>query len=225
MLTGGAPIEAEKKFRNSFTFINYAKLIFSANKVPEAADDTDAFFRRWIIITFPNKFEGENCDPHLIEKLTKPEELSGLLNLALQGLRRLLEQGRFSHSKTTDEIREDYIRKSDPLAAFVMDCLEVDPEAWVEKQTLYNAFTAYCRKQKLPAVSRDTFYKNLPKHVQVAEYRPKVEGTRIRAFRGIKLMSMSNVSTLFPILERNSTQIFNKNRKNPGHLGHGGPKQ
>jgi len=224
MLTGGAPIEAEKKFRNSFTFINYAKLIFSANKVPEATDDTDAFFRRWIIITFPNKFEGENCDPHLIEKLTKPEELSGLLNLALQALRRLLEQGRFSHSKTTDEIREDYIRKSDPLAAFVMDCLEQDMESWILKKDLYNIFTAYCRMHKLPAVSNRTFFQNLPKHIAVTEFRPRIKDRQPRALKGIRLSDYAKKHFVpdvpeiqsFSYFSEKSDPKFNKNREKHG---------
>lgn len=33
-LTGGDQITAEKKFRNPFNFVNYAKLIFSANELP-----------------------------------------------------------------------------------------------------------------------------------------------------------------------------------------------
>jgi len=57
MLTGGDLIEAEKKFKDSFKFVNYAKLLFSCNKLPSTFDDTEAFFRRWIILTFPNKFE------------------------------------------------------------------------------------------------------------------------------------------------------------------------
>jgi len=46
MLTGGEPI-TEFKFRSGFTFLNYTKLIFSANKLPEAHDATDAFFRKF----------------------------------------------------------------------------------------------------------------------------------------------------------------------------------
>ena len=60
MLTGGDLIQAEKKFKDEFSFTNYAKLIFSANAIPKSPDDSDAFFRRWIIIVFPFKFTGKN---------------------------------------------------------------------------------------------------------------------------------------------------------------------
>ncbi|MEM2618622.1 MAG: phage/plasmid primase, P4 family [Candidatus Hadarchaeales archaeon] len=187
-LTGGDPISAEHKFKGPFVFTNYAKLIFAANRVPEAYDESDAFFRRWIIINFPNKFEGKNRDPKKLEKLTTPRELSGLLNLALAGLKRLLERGEFSYSKTTEEIREEYIRMSNPVKAFVMDMLEVAPNEWVAKRELYSVFCAYCREKNYPIVAENTFHQRLQRLVRVSDYRPIVEGgKRVTAWLGIRL--------------------------------------
>jgi putative DNA primase/helicase len=187
MSTGRDIITAERKFGQPFNFVSYDKLFYSANKVPEVYDDTTAFFRRWIIQVFPNEFIGANADPHILEKLTTEEELSGLLNKALAALKRLLEKGQFSYSKTTEEIREDYIRKSSPIAAFVMDCLEVDSDAFIEKKALYNEFAEYCRGRSLPTVVRDTFFKNLPQHAVVSDFRPKIEGKgRLYSFKGLR---------------------------------------
>jgi len=66
----------------------HAKLIFSADKMPEVYEDTDAFFRRWVITAFPIRLEGIKADPNLLSKVTIPEELSGLLNWAIGGLQR-----------------------------------------------------------------------------------------------------------------------------------------
>lgn len=204
MLTGRDLIAAEKKFQRTFHFENYSKLMFSANKVPEAYDDTSAFFRRWIIIVFPKAFVGSDADPYILEKLTTEMELSGLLNLALKGLKKLLKTGLFSHSKTTEETKEDYIRKSSPIAAFVLDCLETDSDAFIEKKPLYTAFAEYCRTLKLPIVLQDTFFKNLPKYITVADYKPTVEGRRIHTFKGIRYglnaSSLSRVSRVFHTL-------------------------
>jgi hypothetical protein len=182
----------------------YAKLLFSANKVPEALDDTDAFFRRWIIVTFPNVFNGENCDPYKLEKLVTDQELSGLLNMALMALKRLLKTGHFSNTQTTDEIREDYIRKSSPIASFMMDCLEVDSDAFIEKRVLYNVFATYCRDKSIPCVTQDTFFKNLPQHVAVIDFRPKIEEKRYHMVKGVRygdaVSTLSNVSRVFYIL-------------------------
>ena len=186
MLTGGDLIRGEHKFRNPFTFKNHAKLLFSANMLPATADESSAFFRRWILIDFPNKFEGDRADPKILEKLTTREELSGLLNLAIRGLKRLLERGEFPHSKTTEKIREDYIRKSDPIGAFVMDCLEIDATSFEVKDMVYRAFVDYCAEHRLPAVDKGVFGKKLPSHIQVSDDRPLVEGRRRHAWKGIR---------------------------------------
>jgi len=126
-------------------------------------------------------------NPHILDEITTPEELSGFLNVAIKALKRLLKNGKFSISPATEEIREDYIRKSDPVKAFCMDMLVQDAESWVSKQDLYSAFTEYCRKMKLPPVTQKTFFQNLHQHVTVIDYQPKVNGKRVRAFKGIKL--------------------------------------
>lgn len=194
MLTGGDVIEAEKKFKDSFTFVNYAKLLFSCNKLPEVYDNTDAFFRRWIIIVFPNIFKGDNCDPNILEKLTAPDELSGLLNIALKGLMRILENEGFSRARSTEETREDYIRKSDPLAAFIMDCIEESQNSILLKQQLYSLFAFYCRENNLPAVNKDTFFKNVSKHVTVTQVRVNRKDIpgRPYGFKGITLTKQGN---------------------------------
>lgn len=209
MLTGNDPLSGERKFRDFFNFTNYAKLVFSANKVPEANDESSAFFRRWIIIDFPNKFDGKGADTKKIEKITTPQELSGLLNKALTALRRLLEQGVFSYSKTTEEIRDDYIRKSSPIGAFVMDRLEVAPAEWVEKKKLYAEFCAYCRERSYPTVAEDTFHKNIHQHVRVENHRPNVDNKRVTAWLGIRLRNKEDGGLC------NHLNLANGNRVNP----------
>jgi phage/plasmid-associated DNA primase len=131
-------------------------------------------------------------------------------------LKRLLERGQFSYSKTTEEIREDYIRKSSPVAAFIMDCLEIDADAFIEKKELYVVFAEYCRIRGLPTLSQDSFFKKLPSYTQVADFRATVEGKRLHTLKGIRykaegwsLSSLSNVSRVFYTLreKRNDYQL------------------
>ena len=99
-IVSGDSIDAERKFKSTFSFTPYAKLIFSANEIPHSSDNTFAFYRRWCIIPFNNKFEGEKADVNLLHKLTTPEELSGLLNRALQGLIRLIDNNGFTEPRS-----------------------------------------------------------------------------------------------------------------------------
>ena len=122
-----------------------------------------------------------------MKRLTTEEELSGLLNLALEGLKRLLERGDFSRSLSTEEAREQYIKMSDSLAAFVQECVEEAPDAWISKDEFYAAYTAYCRQNKLPIISKGVVGRRLPQLCRVESYRPKVAGVRITAWKGIRL--------------------------------------
>lgn len=191
MLTGGDTISAEFKFRDKFYFKNYAKLIFSCNKVPRTPDDTTAFFRRWIIVNFPNQFTDDNpkTDKNLIQKLTTEKELSGFFNYALEGLQGLLENGKFSYSKSTEETREAYVRASDPVQAFIMDCLEYAANSFETKENVYKAFIEYCHRMKIPTVAKNVFGAKLPQYIpQVKSVQKRMDGKKVRCWKGIKLV-------------------------------------
>lgn len=185
--TGNDSLGAENKFQQGFNFVNYAKFLFSANKVPEVTDESDAYFRRWLIVVFPNVFSEDKRDLKILEKLTTPEVLSGLLNFALEGLKRLLEKRDFSFSRSVEQIRQDYKRKASPVAAFFDDKIEVSTDEWVPKDELYNAFLRYCRENKLPPMDRVTFCRKVPMYAQgpIEDYRPS-GNSRQRCFKGIR---------------------------------------
>jgi len=164
-LTGQDLITAARKFRDSFSFENYAKLVFSANKLPLTSDKSYAFYRRWILISFPNTFEGENADPNILEKLATPEEMSGLLNWALEGLHRLLKNGDFTYGKTVEEVQEQYEALSDPFYAYVKEYLEVSLGEAIAKDELYEHYIKWCRERKLPITAKNMLTKELSKHL------------------------------------------------------------
>ena len=101
-LTGLDTIEAEKKFKDSFNFVNTAKMIFATNMPPEISEDTLAVWRRFVVIDFPFKFTGDRADKNLLPKLTTEQEFSGLLNKVLEGLERLKKNGDFSYSRSVE---------------------------------------------------------------------------------------------------------------------------
>lgn len=209
MLSGGDTVSAEFKFRDRFEFKNYAKLIFSCNKVPESPDDTTAFFRRWVIINFPRQFlEGDpKTDPNLLAKLTTEEEISGIFNWLLEGLERLLKNGKFSTGKSVEETREQYIRASDPVKAFAMDCIEHKAGNIVPKDEVYAAFIQYCQEMKLPTIPKNAFSMKLPQYLpNLQSERKKVGKQYVWYWRDIRLLSgaKSSVSTGLPITVQDS---------------------
>ena len=188
ILTGQDYLMAEKKFvQDRIQFKNYAKLTFSCNKLPEVSgDDSDAFYRRWLFINFPNKFEGENADKDILNKLDIAIERNGLFIWALEGLKRLMSQSGFSHSKTTDDLRAQYDRLSSPVKAFLMDVVEFSAEGRIPKQELYGNFIDYCRKNNIPGISKDKFFKDLSKEGNIITERPEINGKRVWCCLGIR---------------------------------------
>ncbi len=190
MLTGGDPIGTEKKFKGYFSYENFARLIFSANRPPQVyGEDSFAFWRRWTIIHFPNEFTGARDDKRILSKLATPQELSGLLNLAMAGLDRLMNQQHFSNERPVDEVTEMYLRTSDPVYAFLQDCCEVEPNAWIEKDRLYQAYVKYSTTNNLPVKKPNAFARALQNQtsIKVHSTRPRVGDDRVTAWEGIKL--------------------------------------
>ncbi|MFW5852498.1 MAG: phage/plasmid primase, P4 family [Nanoarchaeota archaeon] len=160
-LTGNEKqIRAELKYKRAFNFANYARLVFSANHLPKTSDRDDAYFRRWVIVEFPNKFEGKNADIDLIDKLTTSEELSGLLNRALPALKKVLEEGCFSYNKTTEEIASLYRIKSESAATFASECIRRSDEN-TPKPAMYVAYTSWCQKKNIKPLPEREFVKEL----------------------------------------------------------------
>lgn len=189
-LTGNDSIRAEYKFRQAFHFKNYAKCIFSANEIPITPDETDAFFARPIIISFPNQYLGDKADPYLVDKLTTPEEMSSLLSLILKRLPRVLETG--ISTKKTENVIEDnrvkYKESSDPIGLFIeLSIRREDSEYyWESKDDVYRSYEKFCTDKKLPKESPDTFSRRLD--AQGFKYKRKSkDGAKFYAWVGMQL--------------------------------------
>jgi P4 family phage/plasmid primase-like protien len=180
-IVSGDAIDAERKHQDPFYYRPFARLAFSANEIPRSPDNSYAYFRRWVIVPFPHRFEGRDADKSLADKMIEPKELSGLLNHALKGLNRLFEQEEFSESTTIKASLEDYKKQNDTVAAFVNDCCIFDSNVSVERGELYTAYSQYCEDEGYKAISRHACYGRIRAYSQVAE---KGDGKK-RYFTGI----------------------------------------
>ena len=159
-LTSGLDwIDAENKYQDPFKFHNTAKLVFSANNIPEGKKDK-AYYRRWVLIEFPNNFEGKNADKSLITKLQTPEELSGFLNLALDGLKRLKENEKFSNEKSIEATQKEYELNSNPIAVFMNDRTQISDED-CDATILYLEYVDWCNSYRKDHISNIGFSRKL----------------------------------------------------------------
>lgn len=192
MLTGGDPINAERKFKDAFNFVNYAKLIFSCNKPPALNDDTQGNWERWEVVEFPNSFRDQiSEDQKILDKLVTPEEMSGFLNECLRLLPKLLERRNFTGHIGADKIRRDYIRRSDSLGAFVMEKIKFEPTQFITKREFYEAYCRYCSDVKMAPISDSTVGKQLAGKVyqhlgaSISDGQPKLGEKQVKAWLNI----------------------------------------
>ena len=161
--TGGGYISGEEKFGEFSQFRSFAKQMFATNKIPPVKDNDDlAYYGRWIPIKFHNV--PERIDPFLRRKLWEAEEMSGILNWALQGLYRILESGKFSHEKPAEEIKNIMEMSGCPLVAFSLDVLEKSNGSIVSKADMFGVYSAWCEKENKPRLSKEMLGRQLDKY-------------------------------------------------------------
>lgn len=191
-LTGGDRIRAEYKGLNAFHFVNYAKLSFSANKLPMTPDTSPAFFRRWLLITFPFKFEGSTCNTNLLEEITTEEELSGLLNWGLLGLKRLRENNSFTISESTIALQQEYLILSDPIRSWISCCLSEGSSYWATTDDVYNSYFQYCEASGFVALKKRGLTTELKPRLPSIKQGRLSKGNRDYIWKGIKLNCFIN---------------------------------
>jgi putative DNA primase/helicase len=195
LLISGDSIRAEKKHKPVFTLYNHCKLFFSANQLPQVQDLTDAWLRRWIILTWRRKFENENQDRTLIENLTTPGELSGLLNVLVALAKRLLQTRTLSYEPTAQQVRAEWILKADIMQAFLSSEVKVENGSYVSKTELYQKYVDWSITKHFAPKGRRSFNEAVQAKLPVREnwVKPGGRGGKtVRVWRDIALNASSS---------------------------------
>jgi len=185
VITGGDRLVVERKFKDGFEVRLPVRFIFSANVLPEVTDETHAFWRRWILIKFPNKFPQ---NPDLLDELTTEEELSGFFNKILEALTRIELTGKVTITETVEKQKEEWMRMANPVYAFVRDCLEFEPGGYELKDDVYNAYRDYCKLNNLRIVAKNTFGMELQRQdARIKATKRMIGGKQTHVWAGILL--------------------------------------
>ena len=81
-------------------------------------------------------------------------ELPGILNRALKGLKRLTGQKGFTVPQAVKDELSKYERQNDSLAAFMEEAVDIGPTFSVPKQTFYQRYCRWCDVYRLRRVSK-----------------------------------------------------------------------
>ena len=140
---------------------NYAKLIFNCNELPKDVEHSNAYFRRFLIVPFDITIPEQQQDKDLATKIINAE-LSGVFNWVLAGLKRLLEQKRFTHSEAVNKALEKYKVNSNTVSLFLKDKNYVKSAiAHTPLKELYIEYRIFCCEGGNQPVNKTNFVSRL----------------------------------------------------------------
>lgn len=160
-LVSGEPIEARLPYKDPFLISDYAKLIFNTNILPREIENNEAFYRRFTLVPFLVTIPEEERDPTLAQAIIN-EELAGVFNWVLTGLKRLLINKRLTQSDIVDRSIEEYRQQSDSVFLF-LDEENYTHDLHKEKPMadIYKLYKEYCDACGYKGCSRKTFGERL----------------------------------------------------------------
>lgn len=215
---GDGFIDGEMKFGDRCKFRNTAKQTYSCNKIPASSEDIDddAYYDRILLFLLEHIVPKNEQDDNLLDKLTTPEELSGLLNWAIEGYKRIVKQNGFSNEKEPEEIKFLMIKGGNSLAEFSSEVLQEEAGAKITKDDLYKVYCQWCleHKPKLSPISKEKIGRKL---ITLNPYVQSSKSGNDRYWLNLNLKgtwdtfkkNMSNYSE--SSINSNNSIIYNKN--------------
>jgi len=184
-------IHADPKGEKGYDFKPKSRFMIASNSAPDDSDATDAYFNRFITVKATNKVEEK--ERNLVEKLTTEENLSWLLNWALEGLDRLKEQNRFSRELSAYETKKAWTKFGTSTEKFISDQVRFKTEDSKNIPTtdLYEAYEMWCETQLETAVSQRKFISQAASHPDMKKEKAMTNSGRRMAFKQIKVSDYS----------------------------------
>ncbi|MPN35529.1 hypothetical protein SDC9_183027 [bioreactor metagenome] len=136
-------MNVEFKYKDCFEFKNKARLLFTCNELPISMDRTTGYYNRCLILSMDNVVDKEKIDVNLTDELLS--EKSGIVNWAVEGLKRLMENGyNFTSSTSINENITMYKDQNDSLQMFIDENCKKDDDLYISMSNFKSAYSKYC---------------------------------------------------------------------------------
>lgn len=154
-LVSGAIFEVEKKNINAYSFKNRAKLLFSCNNQTRIGDTSNGLSRRLIIVPLKADFT-DSGDETLGKRLNNEDVYEALLINSIIGLKRLMENRKFTTTQAIQDEITSYVYDNNPVLQFVdeyyadetgkiyFNNLDMEARLCV---TVYEQYKSFCNKK------------------------------------------------------------------------------
>lgn len=158
-LLGRDKITARHLNKSEFEFYPKFKLFINCNYLPIINDNTVFASGRINVITFNKHFKEEEQDKTLKDKLKTEDEISGIFNWCLEGLKQFYEEGLIT-PKEIELATAEYEMKNDKVAIFLKQAL-VKSKQNVTFADVFKKYCSWCENNEQPPLSKTEFKENL----------------------------------------------------------------
>lgn len=182
-LATGQPVKAERKGQDPFDWISYATQIYSANEIPRMKDETGAALRRLLIVPMRANFTKDTpgYDPFIIKELTKPENMEYFIQLAIDGLWNVLQNGSYTIPAQVEKETHEYEIENNSILAYVQD---VGKDKILNQETggVFASYQKFCSDSGFMPCSKSKFSKTINKAFGITTKASKIKGKTRRIY-------------------------------------------
>ncbi len=203
-ISGGDRISSDVKYeKNRCRYLPFTKMLFKGNSIPKFADASYGFKRRYRKTFLPYKFVSSvdssklnqrQDDPKILEKMTTPEELSGLLNIIAKRMPGIIALGKIPDRHPEQEEEDEETLINSVTTFFELFCDDDGYDMNISTTELFEKFTEWANLTGGNLENRYRFRhlittllgrKPMVGKLKVKDSTLKVEDKTVRGFPGL----------------------------------------
>ncbi len=156
-------IQAEKKYKDPFSFVPSHTLVLYTNHLPKVGANDDGIWRRLVVIPFNAKITGKSDIKNYADYLFEHAG-PAIMSWIIEGAKRAIDKN--FHTTLPDVVEaaiQAYREDNDWLGQFLEECCEIDPSYKEKSGELYQAYRAHCMQNGEYIRSTTDFYSSMDK--------------------------------------------------------------
>jgi putative DNA primase/helicase len=157
-ITGEDMLTVDRKYREPWSGKLPTRFVVLSNELPRFSDSSGAIANRLLILQMTESFLGRE-DRTLDAVLAT--ELAGILNWALEGLDRLVANGKFTVPSSSNDAATLLMDLASPVSAFVRDRCICKTTEMVTKDALYRAWKDWAEENGHRPGAKSSFGRDL----------------------------------------------------------------
>ena len=151
------PLTTRRIFGSPFTFRTVCGVLANLNGLPKVEDLSDGFFRRWFILPFTMKFEGD-ADIKGLARQVLLEDRQRIVCWMLQCAAALVKRGHYDEPECSALIVREWRKGMDPVLGFLDDGCEPFPLG-TPCAEIYQGFNLWCTKNGYAQMDSAAFFR------------------------------------------------------------------